>query len=360
MRGGGLGMDLQDRAKQVKLFIIVFLLVFTITFLGLVEIGINNKSSNTTLFRKTLGLANDEATKAKEKKNETHKINSKPNSISTMPLKEEQQIKYEINASERSAFQNISSSLTSNSATSSALKKIKSSPASFYSGSILSNTAYSYYTNLPYSLIGEKKNLLEIHFDKDNIDPWRIDADEKEVAEGKIGNSAKFKPFKKMVIKGGEVSALTGTISFWLRLGVEEIQDETSLINWNFDGVQFTPFIFELSFVEKKLLFSIYDESVNRSAISSDLEKPVDWHFIMLAWDFSKKPYKRLMYIDDSKKAEDNPTFVPKTHTSSAIQIGGGFGRTSSIEMSIDELKLTNFFEEKDIVVSDASSSAGF
>jgi hypothetical protein len=195
----------------------------------------------------------------------------------------------------------------------------------------------------------EKKDLLLL---SDSLpDGWEVEKSEGvDFIPGKIGKALSLAP-GSLVLSGGKTFANAGTLSFWLKLENEPISEESPLMDWNFEGGDYSPSLFEISVVEDRLLFSIYDEEGNQDDINGQLKLPLEWHFVVVTWDLTKEPYERVLYIDGKKIAAAGFPFAPMTHDLSIFQIGGTLGARNPVSFIIDELVLINWAKSESEVV---------
>lgn len=208
------------------------------------------------------------------------------------------------------------------------------------------NDVIRQYDGPPLAPSQEKKDLLVLDFDSE-VKGWTEDKTKNvEKKEGKKNQAISIKN-NTFMLQNGEVFINAGTLSFWLKFEtVDYSRGEVPILNWNFDGSdKYQPWLFEISYANAhdQLSFSIYDEDNQQYDVSAEFKNPRDWHYITLTWELTKKPYKRVLYIDSKKAAEDIFPFVPSTKASSAFKIGGNLGNRISGEFLIDELILTNF-----------------
>lgn len=187
----------------------------------------------------------------------------------------------------------------------------------------------------------EKKDLLVL---SDSLpENWLVEESEGvDFVSGKMGQALFLSP-GKLVLSGGETFAHAGTLSFWLKLETETTNGESPLIDWNFEGEDYNPSLFEISVVSDRLYFSVYDEDGNQDDISAQLELPLEWHFVEAAWDLTKEPFKRILFIDGKKAAFGRFPFAPTTQNPSIFQIGGTLGARNPASFTIDEMVLLNW-----------------
>ncbi len=195
----------------------------------------------------------------------------------------------------------------------------------------------------------EKKDLLIISdsFPED----WPIEKNEgANFVQGKVGKALFLNP-GELVFSSSEAFANAGTLSFWFKLESETKNGESPLIDWNFEGGDYRPSLFEISVVENRLLFSIYDETGNQDDINGQLENPFEWHYVVVTWDLTKEPYERVLYFDGKKVASGGFPFAVATSEPSLFQIGGTLGSRNPISFKIDELVLINWVKSESEIV---------
>jgi len=182
-------------------------------------------------------------------------------------------------------------------------------------------------------------------------DNWVVEEDEGvDFVSGKMGQGLYLGP-GKLVLSGGETFAHAGTISFWLKLESEAANGEAPLVDWNFWGRNCGPSLFEISFVDGRLYFSIYDEEGNQDDISAQLDSPLEWHFVEATWDLTKEPFERILFIDGKKVASGEFPLAPTTQSPSIFQIGGTLGDRIPIPFVIDELVLLNWAKSESEII---------
>lgn len=195
----------------------------------------------------------------------------------------------------------------------------------------------------------EKKDLLIL---SDSLpEDWPIEKNEgANFVSGKVGKALFLNP-GELVFSNSETFANAGTLSFWLKLESEATNGESPLIDWNFEGGDYQPSLFEISVVESRLLFSIYNEVGNQDDISGQLETPFEWHYIVVTWDLTKEPYERVLYFDGKKVASGGFPFAMITSKPSLFQIGGTLGSRNPVSFKIDELVLINWAKSESEIV---------
>lgn len=224
-----------------------------------------------------------------------------------------------------------------------------SSPSS--GGSASAPISTPSYSGPPLSPAPSQKTLLALNFEPDSGvgGGWTIaENGGVPIPEGKEGQALSFSDGNKLALSGGEIFANAGTLSFWLKVLSSTSNGEAPLLDWNFDGGDYAPSLFEVSIVDTRLLFSIYDETGNQDDISGERGSAFEWRYVVVAWDLTKEPYERVLYIDGKKIASGGFPFAPTTNNSSVFQIGGKLGGRSPVSFVIDEIVLTNWAKSEE------------
>lgn len=210
----------------------------------------------------------------------------------------------------------------------------------------------STYSGPPLSPPSEKKELLII---SDSLpEGWIVEKEEKiAFVSGKVGQALKVEEGGSLVLSGGEIFANSGTLSFWLKIETTSVSDEAPIIDWNFGGEAYvSQSLFEIASAGDWLAFNLYDAMGSQNDIVGDLGAPLEWHYVVVTWDITSTPFRRVLYIDGTKVGETGFLFAPETRHDSVFQIGGmiGTGR-SPIPFAIDELVLTNWAKSEEEIV---------
>lgn len=204
-----------------------------------------------------------------------------------------------------------------------------------------------YYDNVPFRLYFPRRDLFYLNFDHPltgNV--WTVDRQGGGIVTGPVGNAFFVEPSSSLTVKNAGDIAEYGTLNFWLRLGPEGFDKEVPIMDWNFDGKNLTPYLFEISYKNSKLIFSIYDKNGIRSEIDVLLSNWSDWHHVQFAWDFRKQPSNLEVFVDQKKLAQGSFNFVPKTFINPVFEIGGGAGNREVIPFSISRIALTNWVKD--------------